>query len=112
MPPVLILRAETGEVDEISLPGLPLGTLLDGHYASRSVPISPGDCVLLMSDGFAELPDEQGEPLGYRQVATLFAESAGRDAAGVVEHLTKALEMRIGSEAPADDVTFVALLRL
>ncbi|MEM1249548.1 MAG: SpoIIE family protein phosphatase [Acidobacteriota bacterium] len=112
MPPVLVLRDSTGEVEELQVPGLPLGTHLLMDYPVEEIGVASGDCVLLMSDGFAELPDREGDPIGYGAVVELLQQARGQSAAGVVDTLTEGLRQRIGDQAPADDVTFVALRRL
>lgn len=112
MPPVLVLREDTGDVEELEVPGLPLGTHLQMDYPVREIEVRGGDCVLLMSDGFAELPDDEGHPIGYAAVTELLQAARGESAAGVVERLTEGLRSRLGDRAPADDVTFVALRRL
>ena len=111
MPPAL-LRRSGGAVEEVSLGGLPLGTNLGATYDSVSIDLQTGDCLLLMSDGFAELPDRNGELVGYGAVGQLLAETDGRGAAEVIDRLTVALDELVGERAPADDVTFVAVRRV
>jgi serine phosphatase RsbU (regulator of sigma subunit) len=110
MPPVLVHRAADGRVEEIAQPAVPLGSLLQ-EYGECSVELAPGDALLLLSDGFPELPDERGEPLGYPAVRARFA-SAAAQAEGpraVIGALSAALDQRTGGGPPADDVTFVVL---
>src|SRR5712691_2336645 len=64
MPPLLVHRAAGGRVEEIAMNATPLGTL-GVEYAEREVPVNRGDTVLLMSDGFPELQNGEGQQLGY-----------------------------------------------
>ena len=64
MPPALIYRSATQQVEEVSLKGLPLGSPVTFPYRKTCVTLSPGDTVMLMSDGFPELFSEAGEMLG------------------------------------------------
>ncbi len=118
MPSPLVLRASTGEVEEVDLTGLPLGTSLRAGYTGEEIALMPGDCLLLMSDGFAEQSDphgrlvEAGSLVGYSKVRELFESAAGLDAPGVIERLTEALDRVTDGAPPADDVTFLALRRL
>ena len=75
MPPALVRRAASGQVEELTTPGMPLGGLADG-YGQLAVDLVAGDMVVLMSDGLPELPDADGEPLGYERVSQLVAETA------------------------------------
>ncbi|MFQ5528112.1 MAG: PP2C family protein-serine/threonine phosphatase [Thermoanaerobaculia bacterium] len=106
MPPVLIHRSDGG-VDEIAIEGMPLGGLEFG-YRERTVQVAPGDVVLLMSDGFPELPNANGDTLGYERASEHF-EATGRDPKGVVQQLVSASEEWAGGSGPADDITFVVL---
>lgn len=121
MPPALHWRGGTGEVEEVALAGMPLGARSDYPYSERRLEIAAGDVVLLMSDGFPELPNPAGEPLGYERARTRFAAAAsgtGAGAGGSAGEIVAALE-RAAAEwsgadgasapAPSDDVTFLVL---
>lgn len=117
MPPALRLAGATGEIEEIALAGMPLGARSDYAYAERRIELETGDVVLLMSDGFPELPNPAGEPLGYERARARFA-AAAADGAGGAGEIVAALE-RAAAEwsaagtdsppAPSDDVTFLVL---
>ncbi len=121
MPPALHLRAGTGEVEEVALAGMPLGARSDYPYSERRLEIAPGDVVLLMSDGFPELPNSAGEPLGYERARARFAAAAsggsssdGASASEIVAALERAAADWSGADAaaapaPSDDVTFLVL---
>ncbi|HUP47003.1 MAG TPA: SpoIIE family protein phosphatase [Thermoanaerobaculia bacterium] len=110
MPPLLRHRAATGEVEEIALPATPLGTI-EIDYAEQSVALDAGDTVLLMSDGFPELLDMNGQQLGYPGAMEEFARSAAAspDANGVIEALAAAARRWHGGNPPNDDITFVVV---
>ncbi len=108
MPPPLLYRAAQEEVTEISVPGLPLGTFASA-YREQTFELAAGDTVLLLSDGFPELPDAGGEPLGYARVRELFAAAAAGEPGDIVAELSAAVAERTGRRAPSDDVTFVVL---
>ncbi len=112
MPPPLIHRAARSTVEEISVPGLPLGTFAS-VYREHTIGLEAGDTVLMMSDGFPELPDAGGEPLGYARVRDLFAAAVAprgqQTPREIVAELTAAVSERTGSGPPNDDVTFVVL---
>lgn len=112
MPPVLVQRAASGEVCELSPTGMPLGAMPAAVYAEESLTLEPGDTVLLSSDGFAELLDVNGDPLGYPAAEALFRTAPQGSAQDVVDHLAQAVADRKGGAAPDDDVTFVVLRRL
>jgi serine phosphatase RsbU (regulator of sigma subunit) len=108
MPPALLYRAATGEVEEIALEGMPLGGLAY-DYQELSLEVASGDTLLLMSDGLPELQDEQGEPFGYPRVRQSFQELGGKAPEDIIAGLGDAARAWTGGKPPNDDVTFVAL---
>src|SRR5258708_2642513 len=82
MPPVLLYRARTAQVEELGAAGLPLGSRLDAAWEERSVPLAPGDTLLLASDGFVELLDPGGTALGYDGAASALREAGGAPPGG------------------------------
>lgn len=105
-PPTYVIRQ--GKVDEILLPGSPLGGLGES-YGSACVTIERGDAVVWLSDGLIEATDAKGEPFGYeRIVAALSAEATGT-AAEIRNRLLRAIETHTGTTPPEDDRTLVVL---
>ncbi len=61
-PPALLRRAATGEVVRLSGRGGPvLGPFEDAVYTEESVPVGPGDVVVMYTDGLVEHYDEHVE---------------------------------------------------
>ena len=90
MPPALICRCGSGEIEELAIEGMPLGGL-EFAYREERRELLPGDTVLLMSDGLPELLDPGGEPLGYAEVRRIFAAAAPRPPAEIVAELAAAV---------------------
>jgi len=109
MPPLLVHRAATGSVDEVLSPGLPLGALDNPSYGQLTVLLQPGDTVLLMTDGFPELLDPDGEPFGYDRVRDTFADGVSAPVFGLIAHLEASADRWRRSRPQEDDMTFVAL---
>ncbi len=111
MPPVLILRRDSGEVDEVLIPGVPLGTLADATYVVEDVAIASGDIILVASDGLAEAVGADGEPFGYPRVATELQRLAGHcRRIELVDGMLAAANEFFGGASPADDITLVAVV--
>lgn len=109
MPPLLVHRARSGQLEEIALEGLPLGAMKQARYAERETVLDAGDCLLLMSDGFPELENEQGDVYGYARVHALLASLAGEGCQGVIDRLAEEVARFSRGGPPSDDVTFVVL---
>jgi serine phosphatase RsbU (regulator of sigma subunit) len=63
MPSVLIYRAANKQIEEIAIRAMPLGSFSKSAYVQKELTLSPGDCVVIMSDGFPEMFNEAGEML-------------------------------------------------
>ncbi|MFI5238102.1 MAG: PP2C family protein-serine/threonine phosphatase, partial [Ignavibacteriales bacterium] len=80
MPPALIYRNKTKQVEEIKLQAIPLGGPADFPYPKRETSLLEGDTLLLMSDGFPELFNEQKEILDYYRAKEIFGSVDGLSA--------------------------------
>lgn len=109
MPPVLVYRRQAQKVEEITLVGTPLGSMLEVSYEQWSSRLGPGDTVLLMTDGFPELLNPEGEPLGYEKVRELFEVHTEASPQGLTDALARAAKEWSGGGAPNDDITFLVL---
>ncbi len=108
MPPVLLCRRGSPEIEEIELQGMPLGSLAF-DYSERRIELESGDTVLLMTDGFPELLRRDGEVLGYAATREHFARVAPLSVDDVVADLASAVADWTEGEPPNDDVTFVVI---
>jgi serine phosphatase RsbU (regulator of sigma subunit) len=61
MPPLLIHRVADLVVEEVLVEGLPLGSSRMANYSTRRLQVSPGDTLLLASDGIPEVRNPAGE---------------------------------------------------
>ena len=109
MPPLLILRKDSGVVEEVLLAAPPLGTVAGITYQERTVDVAPGDTVLVMTDGLVEAVNPDGELYGYSQAAEHLATLTDRSAAEVVDGMFEAVEGFLAGNAPQDDITLVAI---
>lgn len=109
MPPVLVHRAASGEVEELSHGATPLGTL-GITYAETRAPLATGDTILFMTDGLPELLNDAGQQFGYAAAIETFAAAAKAvDADGVIASLADVTSRWHGDQPPNDDVTFVVV---
>ena len=109
MPPVFLFRCASSTIEELALPGMPLGGLAKVEYRRWDGELAAGDTVLLMTDGFPELLDREGEPLGYARARQAFAEVASASADEIVAHLNLTADRWRGDQSLGDDMTFAVL---
>ena len=109
MPPALIYRASTCEIEEIPLTGVPLGSMTGYRYQQQQISISRGDIVVLMSDGFPERFNQEGEMLDYWRAKDSLTEVADRSSQEIIQHFVGVGESWADGKQQEDDVTFVVL---
>ena len=111
MPAVLIYRSETKRVEEISIKAMPLGSVANFPYQELKFKLSAGDCVVVMSDGFPEMFNQNDEILGFEKAAEMLPEIAGRSPQEIINHFVRVAEIWANGRPQDDDVTFVVLKR-
>jgi serine phosphatase RsbU (regulator of sigma subunit) len=109
MPPVLIYRAEQKSVEEISLRGLPLGSLTAYSYRDHDLDLAPGDVMVLMSDGFPERFNGRNEMLSYESAKDLLSEVSTLTPREIIDIFIKIGDNWANGRPQDDDVTFVVL---
>src|SRR5262245_3515496 len=109
MPPALIYRAERRVVDEISLRGVPLGSLTAYPYRECSLSLAPGDVVVLMSDGYPERFNGKNEMLGYGSAKSVLLEIAILPPQEIIEVFVKIADKWADGRPQDDDMTFVVM---
>lgn len=88
----------------------PLAVLPEAQFpAENSVPLEPGDTVLLLTDGVLEARSPEGAPFGEERVLEVVSASRGKTAAEIVESLFRATSGFTRREKPIDDMTAVVI---
>jgi serine phosphatase RsbU (regulator of sigma subunit) len=109
MPPALIYRKQDMAVEEVVLKGMPLGAVSDFPYQLKETTVSPGDTMLLLSDGLPELFKKDKEMFSYERVVQVFSKCAHKSPEEIIEDLKTAGSDWVEDEDPDDDVTFVVI---
>jgi PAS domain S-box-containing protein len=105
-PPALRVDAG-GSVTEAPAPGPLLGAFEDAKWSEETVPVGPGELVLLYTDGVTETAGGD-ERFGLRRLRALLASHAGASPAALLDALAAALDdFRVSD--PGDDVAALAL---
>ena len=111
MPPALIYRPKTKTVEEIFLPGMPLGTMKNFPYVVKKSCLDNGDTVLFLSDGLPELKNKKQNMFGYDRIKRAFHSAGEKAPEDIVDHLKQVASDWSNGEAPDDDITFVVIQR-
>ena len=109
MPPVYIYRNKHKTIEEHLMEGMPLGTMDNFPYVLKEMELLTGDTILLMSDGFPELQNQESEIFGYKRARNSFEEVAEKEPEHIITYLKEGGSRWVNDRDPDDDVTFVVI---
>ena len=111
--PFPLLLAHDGDVEEINLPGLPLGQGPQRTYSDFRFSIPPGGALVFCSDGLFEAADPRENQYGYERPRDLLRALGDRSAEEILEALFADWRSYMRSDGPpADDTTVLVLKRV
>jgi len=92
--------------------GLILGMMPDAPYATETVNLEPGDCLVLFTDGVSEAMNAEEEEFEEKRIEACVQENYALDARGILEALRRAVEEFSEGQPQADDITILVLKML
>lgn len=106
----LFLYRRSGCVEQLDSSGIPLGVMAQSSFETPPpLVFSPGDILLICSDGVWECNDPQGEMFGIPRVEQLLQDLANRDAAGICDGFLDVLARFRNGEQRKDDITLLVI---
>jgi serine phosphatase RsbU (regulator of sigma subunit) len=93
--------------DEKGLSNLPLGVDEETQFVQNSIPLKPGDRLLLYTDGLTEAPNKTGEEFGESGLRMALEHSAGKDIDGVRNIIMDTVLSHTSGSLHHDDVTLM-----
>lgn len=106
---IILESAATGETRLLRGENLPLGVREGEVYDQISVPISPGDTLLLFSDGITDARDDLGNAFGVDRLERLLADPSLKGPAKIIAAIDAAVRNFSHRSPPRDDQTCVAV---
>lgn len=107
-PPALLVRAASGEIEQLSVQSGVVGALPDMTYRDGHVTLGAGDVLVLYTDGTTEARSPEGAFFGEEGLRSLLAREMRVGFDGLVERILSALYGYTGGHL-VDDVALVAL---
>ena len=109
MPPVYHYRKDTGNVDEILIEGLPLGSFKDETFSLVDFEFKQGDSLVFISDGLPEAANHTEDMLGYRAVQDCVQANGHQNANDQKQALLDLGSAWLGDLRNQDDITIVVV---
>jgi len=110
--PPLLIRGETdaGErVERLGSTGTAVGLLPDSAYEEGIVRLSPGDVLLIYTDGLIEASNASGDEFGEAHLAERVARLSGLPAAQLRDAILAEVDRFVGNAPRRDDLTLVTV---
>ncbi len=104
----ILLRSD-GSLLELETGGILLGAFRGSQYEEGHLLLSPGDLLLLYTDGLTEALDLDGRELGRTTLAELLRGLAARRATEILDGLLTYLEENSAELHPTDDVSLIVM---
>ena len=95
-------RISAGSVESLSLPSFPLGISPRSDFPTRTWQFEPGDRLVLLTDGWIEAADPEGEPFGFERIEAILRAEAESPAVRIQEAVISAVVAHARA-APAED---------
>jgi sigma-B regulation protein RsbU (phosphoserine phosphatase) len=107
----VLLRTAAPPVERLEAGGVPLGIYPDAAYECGRVAFSPGDLLLLFTDGVVEAVNAREEEYGEPRLLAFLQANRGGGAMEVVHRLMQQVETFVAGAPQHDDMTCVVLRR-
>ena len=104
------LRLHQGRLETIEVSGLPLGRIKDVEYQEDIVGLTPGDVLVLLSDGVEDCLGSDGEPFGREGIERVLLDTQEGTAQQIADAILAAAEDHcLGRDREVDDRTLVVM---
>lgn len=98
-----------GTIEEIHLPGLPLGIDDDVEYEEKAVKLLPGTSVILYTDGVVEAMNDEGEMYGFDNFSDAIMRFKDLDPRPMVDAILREIAEFTQNAPQSDDITVLVL---
>ncbi len=110
--PLLLFTAADQRVQAFDAHGIPMGLDSDvGYGPPQVIEFAHGDMLVLMTDGFFEWANAQGEQYGVERLIDVIGASHDRAAEEIIERMVTSVRAFVGDVEQDDDLTAVVLKR-
>jgi len=104
MAPLWRHRGNDVELLGDDITGIPLGVDAGFQYHQVTVPLRPGDQLVVFTDGFSEAMNIDGELFGLRRVQEIVADATYTTADALGQRLIDQVRQFVGRRAQSDDM--------
>jgi serine phosphatase RsbU (regulator of sigma subunit) len=103
-----LVRTASGQVYPLSSESFPLGMFDFAEFHTCKAHLSPGDIMLIYTDGFTEAANEQGEFFGEQRLREHLKQFQGNTVEALLEEVQAGVRAFTGGAPQNDDMTLMA----
>lgn len=107
--PPILYRSGDKTTEQLILTGIVLGAVENQEYTSRTLPIYPGDIIVMYTDGVTEAINTGNELFGEDRLGTIIRDHAHLPAREILERILSAVEEFSKDMPQFDDITLLVI---
>ncbi len=104
-----VLRRASGTIERLQVGGVPLGLFRKAPYECGQVTLTPGDVLLIFTDGLAEAENMSEEEYGEGRMLATLNNYSGANAQEILRGLMTSADQFVGNAPQHDDITCFVL---
>jgi serine phosphatase RsbU (regulator of sigma subunit) len=104
-----ILRRTSGQIERLSVGGLPFGILPEATYEAATTTLAPGDWLIVFTDGLVEAVNARDEEYGEFRLLSAIEAGHAVEPTDLLRRLMSELDVFVGNTPQHDDVTCMLL---
>jgi serine phosphatase RsbU (regulator of sigma subunit) len=110
--PLLVYRAASATTESFNAHGVPLGVGLGLEYGpAQKIVLEPGDMLVLVTDGFFEWENPNGEQFGLERLSEAIRQAKDQPAGDIIASLYSAVLQFVNGTEQQDDLTALIVKR-
>lgn len=106
-----LLRSASASIEHLSVGGLPIGIFADTIYEAGTATLSPGDWLVIFTDGVVEAVNAKGQEFEESRLTGVVERNALSNPADLLRNLLAELDAYVGNTPQHDDMTCLLLKR-
>lgn len=110
-PPFLLSSLKGKRVDRLTRTGIPLGISPDATWQQKIVKFSPGDLLILFTDGITEARNRQGAFFGDQRLLDVLRANLDRSAEEIQQAVLDEVQRYSGGTPREDDIAIIVMAR-
>jgi sigma-B regulation protein RsbU (phosphoserine phosphatase) len=108
----LIRRRATGEIEQLTKGGMALGVSRGLHLDEHAATLSPGDVLVLYTDGVTEALSPQGTLYESQRLWLAVLEARASSAQEMLDAIDQSVRAHMGTAFASDDLTLIVARRM